>query len=78
MQSACFYGDGNVECLFYVEERFRHHADKLGWTTGPEMFDNFEEIPQDTALEKWETRTQKVAQIDQTMAQFTQNFQECL
>jgi hypothetical protein len=73
-----FNGDGNVECLFYVEERFRHYADKLGWTAGPEMFDNFEEILQDTALEKWETRTQNIAQADQTMARFTQAFQECL
>jgi hypothetical protein len=42
------------------------------------MFDNFEEILQDTALEKWETRTQNVAQADQTMARFTQAFQEHL
>jgi hypothetical protein len=67
-----------MQCLFYVEERFRHCADKLGWTAGPEMFDNFEEILQDTALEKWETRTQNIAQADQTMAQFTQAFQEHL
>jgi hypothetical protein len=73
-----FNGDGNIECSFCVEERFRHCADKLGWTTGPEMFDDFEEILQDTALEKWETRTQNVAQADQTMARFTQAFQECL
>jgi hypothetical protein len=45
-----FNGDGNIECLFYVEERFHHYADKLGWTTGPEMFDNFEEILQDREM----------------------------
>jgi hypothetical protein len=50
----------------------------MEWTAGPEMFDNFEEILQDTALEKWETRTQNIAPADQTMGHFTQAVDECL
>lgn len=50
-----FNFEGTVECFFWVEERFCHHAAKMGWVAGPEMFENFEEILTDTALEKWET-----------------------
>jgi hypothetical protein len=42
------------------------------------MFDNFEEVLQDTALEKWETRMQNVAPADQTMEHFNQAIEECL
>jgi hypothetical protein len=73
-----FDGEGTIECFFYVEERFRHYATKLDWTTGPEMFDNFEEILQDTALEKWETRMQNIAPIDQTIERFNQAIEEYL
>jgi hypothetical protein len=65
-----FNGEGTVECFFYVEECFRHYAAKMDWTTGPEMFENFEEILKDTALEKWETRTQNIAHAAQTLARF--------
>jgi hypothetical protein len=73
-----FNGEGKVECFFYVEEHFRHYAAKLEWTTGPEMFDNFEEVLQDTASEKWETRMQNVAPANQTMERFNQAVEECL
>ena len=73
-----FNGEGTVECFFYIEERFRHYATKLDWTTGPEMFENFEEILSDTALEKWETRTQEIAIEDYTMELFEQTIQEYL
>jgi hypothetical protein len=54
-----------------------HYAAKLEWTTGPEMFDNFEEILTDTALEKWETRIQNnIALGDRTMDRFTQVIEE--
>jgi hypothetical protein len=77
-ETPVFNGEGTVECFFYVEESFCHHAAKMEWTAGPEMFDNFEEILQDTALEKWETRTQNIAPADQTMGHFTQAVDECL
>jgi hypothetical protein len=73
-----FNGEGAVECFFYVEERFRHYAAKLEWTTGPEMFDNFEEVLQDTALEKWETRIGNIAPVDRTMGRFDQAIGEYL
>jgi len=50
----------------------------MDWTTGPEMFENFEEILTDIALEKWETRTQSVAPADQTLARFELAIQEFL
>jgi hypothetical protein len=71
-----FNGEGTIECFFYVEERFLHYAAKLEWITGPEMFDNFEEILTDTALEKWETRTQNIALVDRTMERYTQVIEE--
>jgi hypothetical protein len=41
------------------------------------MFDNFEEILTDTALEKWETRIQNnIALGDRTMDRFTQVIEE--
>jgi hypothetical protein len=60
------------------EERFRHCAAKKEWTTGPEMFENFEEFLMDTALEKWETRTQNVVPADRTLARFELAVQEFL
>jgi hypothetical protein len=71
-----FNGEGTIEC--FSNERFLHwHAAKLEWTTGPEMFDNFEEILTDTALEKWETRIQNNISLgDRTMDRFTQVIEE--
>jgi hypothetical protein len=73
-----FNGEGTIECFFHVEERFRHHAAKLEWTAGPEMFDNFEEVLQDTALEKWETRIANVAPADRRIGRFDQAVEACL
>ena len=77
-ETPVFDGEGAVEHFFCVEERFRHCAAKMDWTTGPEMFENFEEILTDIALEKWETRTQNVAPADQTLARFELAIQEFL
>jgi hypothetical protein len=57
-KSPSFNGEGTVQPFLCVEKRFPHHAAKMEWTAGPEMFDDFEEVLQDAALEKWETRTQ--------------------
>jgi hypothetical protein len=77
-KSPVFNGEGTVECFLCVEERFRHHAAKTEWTAGPEMFDNFEEVLKDTALEKWETRTQNIVPADRTTQRFKQAVEECL
>jgi hypothetical protein len=77
-ETPVFDGEGTVKCFFYVDKRFCHHAAKLDWTAGPEMFDNFEEVLQDAALVKWETRMQNLAPAHQTMECFNQAVEECL
>jgi hypothetical protein len=42
------------------------------------MFDDFEEVLQDAALEKWETWMQNIAPADQTMERFNQAVEERL
>jgi len=77
-EAPVFDGEGAVERFFCVEEHFRHCAAKMDWTTGPEVFENFEEILTDVALEKWETRAQSAAPADQTLARFEPATQELL
>ena len=50
----CFSGEHGIECLLYVENCFHNIARQLDFTTGVELFDNFEEVLVDTAEEKWE------------------------
>jgi hypothetical protein len=66
-----FSGEHGIEALLYVEERFRKIATHtLLWTTGPELFDGFEEVLLDTALTNWEDLTSTIADADRTPARF--------
>jgi hypothetical protein len=66
-----FSGEHGIEALLYVEERFRKIASRtLSWTTGPELFDGFEEILLDTALSNWEDIISPIAEADKTPARF--------
>eukprot|EP00957_Ditylum_brightwellii_P111601 8512270-Ditylum_brightwellii.AAC.1 len=50
-----FIGAEGIEGFLYVDEHFRSVAHQLEFTTGAELFDNFEEILTDSAEEKWDT-----------------------
>jgi len=72
-----FSGEYGIEALLYVEERFRKIASRtLSWTTGPELFDGFEEILLDTALSNWEDIIALIAEADKTPARFELALQE--
>jgi hypothetical protein len=46
-----YTGEHGIDTLLYVEERFRNIAScTLSWTTGPELFESFEEVLLNTAL----------------------------
>jgi hypothetical protein len=71
-----FTGEHGIEALLYVEERFRKIASKtLLWTTGAELFDGFEEVLLDTALNNWEDLTSTIADVDKTPASFEATIQ---
>eukprot|EP00957_Ditylum_brightwellii_P019401 1463699-Ditylum_brightwellii.AAC.1 len=59
-----FTGEEGIERLLYVEERFRKIAKQLEFTTGPELFNNFEEVLTDNAEEKWENVVSNIAEAD--------------
>ena len=48
-----FDGMDDIEGLLYTEERFRKAARQLQFFTGPELYDNFEELLRETAEEHW-------------------------
>jgi hypothetical protein len=76
-QLPVFSGAHSIEALLYCEERFRHYATRsFEWDTGPELFDNFEEILVDNALEKWETICAPLDEDERTVARFDQAIQE--
>jgi hypothetical protein len=76
-KSPVFSNEHGIEALLYVEERFRKIAERtLEWTTGPELFDGFEEVLVDTALTNWEDLIDPIADQDKTVARFEQTIQE--
>ena len=52
-----FDGTDDIEGLLYTEERFRKAARQLQFFTGPELYDNFEELLRETAEEHWTQMT---------------------
>ena len=65
-----------MEALFYVEERFHQKAVQLGWTTGQELFQGFEQVLSDTALVQWKARVSKLNESDKKTSRFAQIQQE--
>ena len=70
-------GEYVIEALLYVEERFRKIAVRtLSWTTGPELFNSFEEVLLDTALTNWEDLVAPIEEVDKTPEQFELTLQQ--
>uniref|UniRef100_A0A6V2AN04 Uncharacterized protein n=1 Tax=Ditylum brightwellii TaxID=49249 RepID=A0A6V2AN04_9STRA len=65
-----FSGKEGIEGLMYVEECFRSIAHQLDYTTGMELFNNFEEILTDTTEEKWENLMSGIVDADKTDMRF--------
>jgi hypothetical protein len=70
-----FLGEFGIESLLYVEERFRNFARQLLFDTGPELFDNFEEILTDSAEEKWENLVSGIGAAARTVPRFNAEMQ---
>ena len=66
---------GGIEGLLYVEEAFRSTARQLDFDTGAELFDNFEEVLTDTAIDKWENIVSAIPQNQRTVARFNQSIE---
>lgn len=73
--------EGNIEALFYVEDRFRANARHLMWTEGEELFDGFGQCLIDRAETKWEAvitaipvANRDVARFDQAMREYYRQF----
>ena len=65
-----FTGKEGIEGLLYVAQRYDKAARTIGWTTGSELYDNFEEVLTDTAEDHWENILTDVAEADKTPANF--------
>ena len=71
-----FDGKGGVEALLFVTEQFRKNARKLQYEEGWELFDNYEEVLQGTALDKWEQITNDIDPDDRTPERFNEVIDE--
>lgn len=58
--------------LLYVIEHFKSICRKLDWDTGPEQFDNFDDVVANTAEEKWTNITAMIPQATRVPACFDQ------
>ena len=65
-----FTGEFGIESLLYVEDRYRAVSRQLDYTTGAELFDNFEEVVLNTAEEKWMNLVQNLTPAEKTPARF--------
>ena len=65
-----FTGKEGIEGLLYVAQRYDKAARTIGWTTGPELYDNFEEVLTDTAEDHWENILTDVNDADKTPENF--------
>ena len=65
-----FDGSTDIEGLLYTEERYRKVARQLQFFTGPELYDNFEELLRETAEEHWTQVVAAVPEANRTPATF--------
>ena len=65
-----FTGKEGIEGLLYVAGRYDKAAKTIGWTTGSELYDNFEEVLTDTAEDHWENILTDVLDADKTPENF--------
>eukprot|EP00957_Ditylum_brightwellii_P175464 13358527-Ditylum_brightwellii.AAC.1 len=59
-----------IEGLLFVEEQYRSAACQLQFSTGLELFGNFDEVLKDTAEEKWESLVSGIDEADKTPKRF--------
>eukprot|EP00957_Ditylum_brightwellii_P052289 3965751-Ditylum_brightwellii.AAC.1 len=71
-----FSGTEGIEGLLYVEERFRSVTKQLTYNDGPSLFNNFEEVLQDTAKDKWENLASQVAEADRDVPCFNEEIKK--
>ena len=65
-----FSGDHGIEFLLYVEDRFSSISRQLEFTTGAELFNNFEELMVNNTEERWENIVAPITDAQRTPIQF--------
>ena len=65
-----FSGEHGIESLLYVEDRFSSISRQLEYTTGAELFNNFEELMVNNAEERWENIVAPIAEPQRTPIRF--------
>ena len=66
-----FNGDYGIEALLFVKDRFDSICRQLEFTTGEELFDNFEEVLTGKAQDKWYSLTGQLGAAQRTVPEFT-------
>eukprot|EP00957_Ditylum_brightwellii_P082072 6240998-Ditylum_brightwellii.AAC.1 len=61
-----FTGEGGIEGLLFVEERFQKIACQLSCNTGAEFFDNLKDALADSTEMKWDNFVSAISVADQT------------
>ena len=68
-KKALVFTNEGIEGLFYVEDAFRKVARQLAFED-LQLFDQWEEVLQDNASEKWDTQTAAIPEANKTTARF--------
>ena len=69
-----FSGSEGVEGLLFVKERFDQTCTALEFSTGEELFDNFEQVISDTAEARWNNNVAEIPDDDRTADRFDEEF----
>ena len=65
-----FTGAEGVEGLLQVKERFDAISETLNFNTGEELFNNFEEVLQDSGASRWQNLITDIAAVDRDVICF--------
>jgi hypothetical protein len=72
MKTPMLQGSEEIEGLLFAKERFDRVCRRLEFTTGHELFDNFEQILSDSAEQYWENIVDAIGNVARTVARFDQ------
>ena len=72
-----FSGEYGIEALLFVKDRFDSICRQLEFTTGEELFDNFEKILTGKTQDKWYSLTGQLVAAQRTVPEFTNRVEQC-
>ena len=73
-----FSGTEGAEGLLYVKDRFDLACEPLEFDTGPELFDGFQQVLSETALDRWMNHTTAIPENQRTIARFNAEYARLL